>query len=78
MSLSWKTLRPVALIVLLPLGSGCSGIQASKSVSPLDFLLPGLGSGLKFLQNAPRSPEATPVLVVTARTNQPLLSVQAQ
>jgi hypothetical protein len=24
------------------LGAGCSGINASKSVSPADFLLPGL------------------------------------
>jgi len=27
---------------LLACGSGCSGIHASKSVSPLDFILPGL------------------------------------
>jgi hypothetical protein len=27
--------------------AGCGGINASKSVSPLDFLLPGAGSFLK-------------------------------
>jgi hypothetical protein len=31
----------LALAALLP-GAGCGGISASKSVSPLDFLLPGL------------------------------------
>ena len=27
---------------VLLLGAGCSGINASKSISPADFLLPGL------------------------------------
>jgi hypothetical protein len=30
------------LLAVLALGAGCSGINASKSVSPLDFILPGL------------------------------------
>ncbi len=46
------------LLVLLGamLGSGCSGINASKSVSPLDFLLPGL-----HIENRPKGyfPERT-------------------
>jgi len=33
------------------LGSGCGGINASKSISPLDFLLPGL-----HIENRPKSP----------------------
>jgi hypothetical protein len=43
--------------------TGCSGINASKSVSPIDFLLPGL-----HIQNSPPSPaipsetNAVPVL----------------
>lgn len=32
------------------MGGGCSGINASQSVSPLDFLLPGL------MQNEPAAP----------------------
>jgi hypothetical protein len=28
-------------VSVLALGAGCSGINASKSVSPIDFLLPG-------------------------------------
>jgi len=40
--LSWKFLR-LALLAALPLAmAGCSGINASHSVSPLDFFLPGL------------------------------------
>jgi hypothetical protein len=34
----WRWL--VALTVIA--GGGCSGINASKSISPLDFILPGL------------------------------------
>jgi hypothetical protein len=34
----WRWLVALALIVT----GGCSGINASKSVSPLDFILPGL------------------------------------
>jgi hypothetical protein len=37
---------------------GCSGINASKSVSPLDFLFPG------FLENCPPSP-AIPITTNT-------------
>jgi hypothetical protein len=29
------------LALLLAAGAGCSGINATKSVSPLDFILPG-------------------------------------
>ncbi len=40
--LSWKFLRLV-LLAALPLAvTGCGGINASKTVSPLDFFLPGL------------------------------------
>jgi hypothetical protein len=34
-------------VALTTLGSGCSGINASKTVSPLDFILPGGGGFLK-------------------------------
>ena len=36
--------------LLAIVGSGCSGINASKSISPLDFILPGL------MQNTPSTP----------------------
>jgi hypothetical protein len=35
----------MALVSALLLGTGCAGINASHSVSPIDFLLPG-GTGL--------------------------------
>jgi len=40
--LRWKKLQFAICAILLVLAAGCSGINASKSVSPLDFLLPGL------------------------------------
>lgn len=46
-------------------GSGCGGINASHSVSPLDFLLPGL-----HLQNRPEAP------LIPAETNSVLASVR--
>jgi hypothetical protein len=39
------------LVLLAVVATGCGGIQASKSISPIDFLLPGL-----HLQNCPPSP----------------------
>jgi hypothetical protein len=38
---------------LLVLTAGCSGINASKSVSPLDFLIPGGGGLMRGLLYAP-------------------------
>ena len=45
------------LILIAVVNCGCSGINATQSVSPLDFLLPGL------LQNDPPRP------VIPASTN---------
>ena len=41
-------------MALLLLAAGCGGLNLSKSVSPLDFLLPGAGS---FLKANPAQPE---------------------
>jgi hypothetical protein len=54
---------------VLALGAGCSGINASKSVSPLDFLLPGSG-GLFHMQYKP--PPAWPGTNNTVAALQPL------
>jgi hypothetical protein len=44
-------------MALLALTAGCSGVNASKSISPLDFILPGL------LKVQPRPPaEQSPAL----------------
>jgi hypothetical protein len=40
--LSWKFLSLSLLTAVSLLTAGCGGISASKSVSPLDFLLPGI------------------------------------
>lgn len=40
----------LALALIAALATGCSGINASKSISPLDFILPGL------MQNCPPPP----------------------
>lgn len=45
----------LALSFIAVLATGCSGINASKSVSPIDFLLPGL-----HMQNSPPSPVIPP------------------
>ncbi|MSU59996.1 MAG: hypothetical protein EXS35_17810 [Pedosphaera sp.] len=37
-----KSFRAFAYAALLVAATGCSGINASKSISPLDFILPGL------------------------------------
>jgi len=39
------------LLLVAAVGCGCSGINATQSISPLDFLLPGL-----HIQNDPPKP----------------------
>jgi hypothetical protein len=53
--LNWKILKFAIIPVFAALGTGCSGINASRSVSPATFLLPGL------LQSSPQpsQPEIT-------------------
>jgi hypothetical protein len=42
--------QALAFALIAVVATGCSGINASKSFSPLDFILPGL------MQNCPPSP----------------------
>ena len=44
-------LYALAFALIAASATGCSGINASKSVSPIDFLLPGL-----HMQNSPPLP----------------------
>jgi hypothetical protein len=53
--LNWKIVRLTVGGGLLVLGAGCSGINASKSISPIDFLLPGAGHFMH-MQNTPPQP----------------------
>jgi len=56
----------LALVLIAAAATGCSGINASKSISPLDFILPGL-----HIQSCPPSP------VVPLETNTVPLLAQA-
>jgi hypothetical protein len=49
---AWKALSSATLSLPLLGTLGCSGINASHTVSPLDFLLPGAGHFLH-MQNSP-------------------------
>jgi hypothetical protein len=51
--LNWKTVRLTIGSGLLVLSAGCSGINASKSISPIDFLLPGAGHFMH-MENTPQ------------------------
>jgi hypothetical protein len=42
MSLNWKNLRWALVPAVLLLCAGCGGLNATGSVSPASFLLPGL------------------------------------
>jgi hypothetical protein len=56
--LNWKFLCLALGTVSLLFGAGCSGINASKSISPATFLLPGLMRA----EPPPASPDrATPL-----------------
>jgi len=63
-------LRLAMLAVIALFAAGCSGINASKSVSPLDFFLPGIGSFIKAdpaCTNAPGAFPAIPTEVATTK-----------
>ena len=53
--LNWKTLRMAMAAAGLLLVVGCSGINATKSISPLDFLL----SGILKMDPPPAQPDGT-------------------
>lgn len=56
----------ILLTAAVMIGSGCSGINASRSFSPLDFLLPGL----LHIENGPQGQplqQATNSVVVLAQ-----------
>jgi hypothetical protein len=64
--LNWKVVFGAVFAALVLLTSGCSGINASQSVSPATFLLPGL------MRADPRPadpsaplPETAPIIQVT-------------
>jgi len=62
-----------ALALFALVGSGCSGINASKSISPLDFILPGL------MQNVPATPAISDTINAPpelAQAGHDLLSMQ--
>jgi hypothetical protein len=40
--LKWQSFRLALVAALALVGAGCSGINASQSISPATFLLPGL------------------------------------
>lgn len=65
-----KFLRCASLLALLVLVAGCSGFNVTKSVSPLDFLLPGAGSLLKA-----DPPPADPGFVPSHPAEQHVISV---
>jgi pyrroline-5-carboxylate reductase len=51
-------------------GAGCSGVNTSQSVSPLDFLLPGVGHFIKV------EPSSTNAPVVFRETSVEIASVK--
>jgi hypothetical protein len=43
MRLGWRTLGVATLLIPVLFTTGCGGVNATGSVSPLMFLVPGLG-----------------------------------
>lgn len=52
------------LPAILLIGAGCGGIAATQSISPLMFLLPGIGQNKTPAPVAPSKPQAEPVRVL--------------
>jgi hypothetical protein len=58
--LKWQSFRLALVALLAALGAGCSGINASHSISPLMFLVPGLGKAEPANQNQIQNPTQKP------------------
>jgi hypothetical protein len=69
--LKWKIVQQAACGSVLLALVGCSGINSTQSVSPLDFLLPGAGH---FLHNQDTPPQIAPGTNNTFAALQPLTS----
>jgi hypothetical protein len=55
-------LQLAMLAAIVVCAAGCAGINASKSVSPIDFFLPGIGSFLKADPACTNAPAAFPMI----------------
>lgn len=67
MLVQWRRLTLcLGLLAMIGLGSGCSGINASGSVSPASFILPGLGEAHP---NPPSEPGEAQETLLVARTH---------
>jgi hypothetical protein len=53
---------------VLLLGAGCSGVNASHSVSPIDFLLPGAGKLFHMQYTPPQSVPGTNTTVAALQS----------
>ena len=60
MRLSWRCVGGAIFLLCLPLFTGCSGVNATGTVSPLMFLVPGLGQTAP--QTAPNDSLDAPAL----------------
>ncbi|MCX6886098.1 MAG: hypothetical protein NTX27_13765 [Verrucomicrobia bacterium] len=56
MTLNWKKAWPCLFALALVVLTGCSGVNATRSVSPATFLLPGV---MKYEAPKPASPDQT-------------------
>lgn len=70
MRLGWRTLGVATLLIPAFLTTGCGGVNATGSVSPLMFLMPGLGQTgpapvEEPAQSHPTDPAPGPVQIAT-------------
>jgi len=56
--LNWKLVQLAMLAAFALTVGGCSGINSSQSVSPLDFFLPGFGHMIKVAPASTNAPVA--------------------
>lgn len=75
-TLKRETIQLFGCAALLLLAAGCSGINATKSVSPIDFLIPGGGGLMRHLIYVP--PAAPPALPAPAAPLVPAPAIPKQ
>lgn len=78
MQKKWNSGLLMSLSLLALIGSGCGGINATKTISPATFLLPGLLHNTNPAQETPSLTEPLPAETPAHNQFEPVLLADAQ
>ncbi|HEY1169992.1 MAG TPA: hypothetical protein VGH19_01365 [Verrucomicrobiae bacterium] len=74
----WNCWLCLSLSFVALVGSGCGGINATRTISPATFLLPGLLHNTNPAQETPSLTEPLPAVIPAHNKFEPVLLADAQ